>query len=437
MPARYERFLVLGLGVTGDAVVRAARGCDAQVTVIEERPGGDAAYAERVTRAAASGATVVEAPEPAVLAELVRAADILVPSPGVRARHAGIVAARTAGIPVRAEIDLAAERLGGTPLVAVTGTNGKTTVATLITAMLTASGVDAAAAGNIGVPLLDAAAEKRDVVVAEVSSFQLAFTTEAFRPRVAVFLNLAEDHLDWHESFAEYAAAKARVFEHQMGDDVLVFNADDEHTVRLAQRAPARRMSFTVADVESGPTSGQANERAAAMAAREVGATPAGITTALGQFEGLPHRMELVGERAGVRYYDDSKATNPHATLNGVDGASAPVVLVAGGRNKGLDLSVLRTLAPHLRVVIAIGEAAPEFAAAFAGLTPVVDAADMRTAVVRAAEHARPGDVVILSPACSSFDWYESYRARGDAFAAEVARLIAGPGSRRERQVTE
>jgi UDP-N-acetylmuramoylalanine--D-glutamate ligase len=434
----YTRFLVLGLGVTGDAVVRHARGRDAQVTVIEERPGGDAAYAERAARAAAAGATVVEAPEPAVLAELVAAADMLVPSPGVRAGHPAIVAARAAGIPVRAEIDLAAECLGGTPLVAVTGTNGKTTVATLITAMLTASGVDAAAAGNIGVPLLDAVGAPRDVVVAEVSSFQLAFTTEAFRPRVAVLLNLAEDHLDWHDSFAEYAAAKARVFEHQMGDDVLVFNADDEHTAQLAQRAPARRMSFTVADVERGPTRGQGNERAAALAAREVGATPAGITAALDQFEGLPHRMELVGERAGVRYYDDSKATNPHATRNGVESAPAPVVLVAGGRNKGLDLSVLRTLAPHLRAVIAIGEAATEVAAVFAGVTPVVEAADMRTAVARAAEHARSGDVVILSPACASFDWYESYRARGDDFAAEVGRLVAdGPGPALERQATE
>jgi UDP-N-acetylmuramoylalanine--D-glutamate ligase len=432
------RFVVLGLGVTGDAVVRYARGSDAQVTVIEDAPGGDAGYAERLARAVSLGAAVVEAPERDALVDLVEGADVLVPSPGARPSHPAIAAARAAGIPVRAEIDLAAERLGDTPLVAVTGTNGKTTVTVLITAMLVASGVDATAAGNIGAPLLDAAAEQNEVVVAEVSSFQLAFATETFRPRVAVLLNLAEDHLDWHGSFAGYAAAKARVFEHQMGDDVLVFNADDEHTAQLAQRAPARRVSFTVAPVEPGPTSRHANERAAAIAAGEVGATPAGIATAIREFEGLPHRMQLVAEHDGVRYYDDSKATNPHATIGAVQSAPGPVVLVVGGRNKGLDLSVLRTLAPRLRGVVVIGESAPEIAALFADLTQVVEAPDMRTAVTRAAERAQRGDAVILSPACASFDWYDSYGARGDDFAGEVARLLtAEPGPPLERQVTE
>jgi UDP-N-acetylmuramoylalanine--D-glutamate ligase len=429
-------FVVLGLGVTGDAVVRHARRSGAQVTVVEESPGRGAAYAERVAEAAALGAAVVEAPEPDALVDLVTTAEVLVPSPGVRPRHPAIVAAAAAGIPVRAEIDLAAERLGETPLVAVTGTNGKTTVTTLITAMLTASGIDATGAGNIGAPLLDAATGEHDVVVAEVSSFQLAFTTEVFRPRVAVLLNLAEDHLDWHDSFAEYAEAKAGVFRHQAADDVVVFNADDEHVARLATGAPARRVPFTVADVESGPTRDRANERAAALAAGEVGATPAGIADAIGAFAGLPHRMQLVGERDGVRYYDDSKATNPHATLGAVQGAPGPVVLVAGGRNKGLDLSVLRPIAPDLRAVIAIGEAAAEIAAVFAGLTPLVEAGDMASAVVHAADHAQPGDVVILSPACASFDRYESYAARGDDFARAVERMLARePGPSLERQV--
>jgi len=433
----YERFLALGLGVTGDAVVRYARELDAQITVIEDSPGRDAASAERVADARRRGATVVEAPAPGALPELVATADVLVPSPGVPAAHPAIAAGRAAGIPVRSEIDLAAERLGSTPLVAVTGTNGKTTVTTLVTSMLTASGVDATAAGNIGVPLLDAAAGTSEVVVAEVSSFQLVFTTEAFRPRVAVLLNLAEDHLDWHDSFADYVAAKARVFAYQSGDDVLVFNADDPRVARMATGAPARRMPFSVADVDTGDTRDHANGRAATMAAGEVGGTPAGIATALRNFEGLPHRMQLVGERAGVRYYDDSKATNPHATLAGVEGAAGPVVLIAGGRNKGLDLSALRTLAPRLRGVVAIGESGAEVAGVFAGLTPVVEAADMRSAVTRAAEQAAPGDVVILSPACASFDWYDSYGARGDDFAREVERLLTHDGPPLERQVTE
>ena len=418
----YGHIVVLGLGVTGDAIVRFGGEHDARVTVIEEEPRPGESYTERAARAKAAGAHVVERPDPGEVVDLVTNADLLVPSPGVPARHQAIEAARTAGTPVRAEIDLAAEQLGDTPLVAVTGTNGKTTVTSLITEMLTASGVDAVAAGNIGLPLLDAANAAHEVVVAEVSSFQLAFTTEAFRPRVAVLLNIAEDHLDWHETFADYAAAKGRVFAHQSNDDVLVFNADDEHAARLATTAPGRRVPFT-----PGPHARhQANALAATAAAREIGATDNGIDAALRRFEGLPHRMQLVGERDGVRYYDDSKATNPHATVAAVSEAPSPVVLIAGGRNKGLDLSVLRALAPRLRGVVAIGEAAEEIAAAFAGESTVARAGDMRSAVRLATEAAQPGDVVLLSPACASFDWYESYGARGDDFATEVARLHEG-----------
>jgi len=293
------------------------------------------------------------------------------------------------------------------------------------------------------------------VLVAEVSSFQLAFTTEAFRPRVAVVLNIADDHLDWHESTGEYVASKARVFAHQRPDDLLVFNADDEQVAALAAESTGRRVGFSVApdaadgyrvardrligpggeavaataDLRAGAPHDRANALAAAAAALEVGATAVGVRDALRRFAGLPHRLHPVGEGGGVRYYDDSKATNPHATLHAVEGASTPVVLVAGGRNKGLDLSVLRSLAPRLRAVVAIGEAAPEIETAFEGVTPVVVARDMRTAVARATELAEPGDAVILSPACASFDWYSSYGARGDDFAAEVTRQLTGSGA--------
>jgi UDP-N-acetylmuramoylalanine--D-glutamate ligase len=312
----------------------------------------------------------------------------------------------------------------------------------------------AVAAANIGRPLLDAVGTDADVVVAEVSSFQLAFTTAAFRPRVAVLLNVAVDHLDWHGSLDDYVAAKARVFRHQTSDDLLVFNADDAVTSLLAGDAPSRRLPFSVTPADPGAfrvTDGvlveaggtplvpvadlwatashdRANALAAAAAALEVGATTAGVATALRDFEGLPHRMTLVAEHDGVRYYDDSKATNPHATLRAVEGAAGPVILVAGGRNKGLDLSVLGSLAPRLRGVVAIGEAAGEIEAAFAGAVPVIRAADMATAVARAAEQAKAGDVVMLSPACASFDWYSSYGARGDDFAARVSGLPAAHG---------
>jgi UDP-N-acetylmuramoylalanine--D-glutamate ligase len=476
-----SRVLVLGLGVTGDAVVRHRAAAGDDVTVVEDAPGDDA-YRERVARAVAAGADVVEWPGPDRLAGLVRDSDLLVPSPGVNERHPAIGAARAAGVPIRAEVDLAAELAvaRGKHLVAVTGTNGKTTVTTLITSMLNQSGVPALAAGNIGLALLDAvdavagsgsaatvgkaaaaadavdartgAAGRTGVLVAEVSSFQLAFTTRAFRPNVAVLLNVAPDHLDWHGSFERYAAAKARVFAHQRPGDVLVFNRDDEVTARLAMDAPSHRVAFSMTDgvglfhVHNGAlvdTVGErvallsdppftfvshdrANALAAAAAALEVGATSAGITRALLDYPRLHHRVARVGNAGGVQYYDDSKATNPHATLSavrGFDRIDGKVVLVAGGRNKGLELSALRAVAPQLRGVVAIGEAAAEVEAAFAGAAPTARARSMQEAVVFAARRAQPGDVVLLSPACASYDWYPSYAARGDDFSRQVARL--------------
>ncbi len=454
--------VVIGMGVTGDAVARHARNIGDSVTVVEDSPDSDSAYRERVARVVATGAEVVVRPDARTLDALVTGAYLLVPSPGVREHHPAIAAARAAGVPVRAEVDLAAERATN-PIVAITGTNGKTTVTTLVAAMLAESGVDAIAAGNIGLPLLDAVTSGHEVVVAEVSSFQLAFTTAVFRPRVAVLLNLAPDHLDWHGSFDAYVAAKAHVFQYQDGDDLLVFNADDTEVVHLAARAPARAVPFSIRDGardgfrisgdalvapdggEMTPATGDwasaprdgANALAAAAAALAVGANAAGVRVALDRFEALPHRLRLVGEQGGVRYYDDSKATNPHATVSAVEGASSPVVLVAGGRNKGLDLSRLRSLAPRLRGVVAIGEAAAEVEAAFVDVVPVTRASDMREAVARARDQAQPGDVVLLSPACASFDWYESYAARGDDFAREVGRLLGRTGAPLEGQVSE
>jgi UDP-N-acetylmuramoylalanine--D-glutamate ligase len=337
----------------------------------------------------------------------------------------------------------------------VTGTNGKTTVTTLVDAMLGATGIESVAAGNIGRPLLDAAGDDVAVVVAEVSSFQLAFTTDAFAPDVAVLLNVAEDHLDWHGSADAYAAAKAELFRHQGRDGLLVVSRDDPVATRLATTAPGRVVTFGVGAFGTGtPTTGgeygvvghelvgpggvlgpvpssgaphdTANALAAAAAALAVGADVDGVARALAGFGGLAHRVQLVGERSGVRYYDDSKATNPHATSGALAGFEH-AVLIAGGRNKGLDLTVLRAHAPKLRAVVAIGEAAREVEDAFRGAVPVVGAGSMREAVVAASTYARSGDAVLLSPACASFDWYESYAARGDDFAREVAALADEP----------
>ena len=441
------RVLVVGLATTGGAVVAYTRAAGHDVTVLEDHPGG-AGYEERAQLAVAAGAELVEEPDAADAAARARAADLVVPSPGVRPGHPALVAADAAGIPVRSEIDLAAARIRSRPdaprLIAVTGTNGKTTVTTLIEAMVRAAGITTVAAGNIGRPLLDAVGDDVAVVVAEVSSFQLAFTTDAFAPDVAVLLNVAEDHLDWHGSSEEYGRAKARIFTHQGPDGLLVVNGDDPVADALAADAPGRVVRFTAGvpgpsgyGVRYGRLTGPggalgaatsnaphdvANALAAAAAAEAVGADAGAIARTLAEFPGLAHRVQLVGDADGVRYYDDSKATNPHATISALAGFDH-AVLIAGGRNKNLDLSGLRIHAPRLRAVVAIGEAADEIGATFAGLVPVVHATSMRDAVRAASERAEAGDVVLLSPACASFDWYDSYAARGDDFAREVARL--------------
>ncbi|HEV2760169.1 MAG TPA: UDP-N-acetylmuramoyl-L-alanine--D-glutamate ligase [Acidimicrobiales bacterium] len=431
-----ERALVVGLGRSGQAVARHLLVRGSSVAAVDD------------ARAAAGalGILLVERPTLDALANLVVRADVVVPSPGVPASHPVYGLARAAGVPVRGEVELAS-RWSICPLVAVTGTNGKTTVTSLVADMLNASGIPSVAAGNIGLPLSDAVAnEDLKVVVAEVSSFQLAFV-ESFRPVVAVWLNVAPDHLDWHGDVTAYVAAKARIWARQGPNDVAVVNADDPEVMAQATSAPSRvvtfglgpaRADFTVVDgwlrSPDGPLMevaalsrslphDVANALAASAAALAAGATVHGVRSALAAFAPLPHRLTLVAYSNGVRWYDDSKATNPHATVAAVRGFES-VVLLAGGRNKGLDLSELSHVAPRIRAVVAIGEAAPEVAAAFQGRVPVQPAASMAEAVVAAAAAARPGDVVLLSPGAASFDWYRSYAERGDDFAAAVHALL-------------
>jgi UDP-N-acetylmuramoylalanine--D-glutamate ligase len=440
--------LVLGLAETGLVVARRLRAEGASVTVAEDFPSDTAKYRERVAALEPLGVTLVEAPEPDRTRELVRAADLVVPSPLVRPGHVAVVAARAAGVPIRSEIDLAADR-ARVPIVAVTGTNGKTTVTSMIAAMLDASGRRSLAAGNIGRPLLDVVDEDLDVIVAEVSSFQLAFS-DTFRPRVAVMLAVTPDHLDWHGTFDEYVAAKARLVANQRADDLLVYDADDASACEVASRAPARvvgvsgradaegafrvagsdlvfpdgRVLAPIATLRRALVHDRTNALTAAAAALEVGATLDGIRDCLATYATMRHRVELVGEAMGVRWYDDSKATNPDATLRAVMSFDS-VVLLAGGRNKGLDLSPIGAAADHLRGVVAFGEAGPEVSDAMAERVPVVRANNMHDAVVAARKLAEPGDVVLLSPACASFDAYDGYAARGDDFADEVRALLA------------
>ena len=437
-----ELALVVGIGRSGEAVAAHLLAHGWQVVAIDDAPGPAGRE-----RARALGVELVESPDDDALRRLVGVAGLVATSPGVPVRHPVFRAAAEQRVPVLGEIELAWRDLDR-PVIAVTGTNGKTTVTTLVARMLVESGVAAIAAGNIGLPLSSAVGRDVDVVVAEVSSFQLQFV-DGFRPTVAVWLNLAADHLDWHPDVDSYVAAKARIWERQTPDDVAVVNADDRVVMAAAASAPGRVVTFGLGRSERvpewsvigkmlrgpvGPVVGLAelpraqphdvaNALAAAAAASLMGASVEGMRAALVGFEGLPHRLQLVAAAAGVRWYDDSKATNPHAAATAVAGFTS-VVLIAGGRNKGLDLSVLALVAEPIRAVIAIGEAAGEVTAAFDGVRPVQQAASMDEAVRLAAAVAVAGDVVLLSPGCASFDWYDSYSQRGDDFARAVRSLM-------------
>ena len=434
------RYLLVGFGVTNQAVADALvrRGNDVVVADDGAGPAARVAAQER-------GLEFFERPDPAEYERLLRAVDVLVPSPGIGDVHVALDIARRTGTPVRSEFDLAAE-WDDRPLVAITGTDGKTTVTTLTTAMLQASGVRAMAAGNTEVPLVAAIDDPAiDLFVIEASSFRIDHS-ERFAPRVGTWLNFSADHLNLHRSLDSYEQAKAKLWAHQSAADVAIGWVDDPVVMRHLHAAPARHVTFglsgadfhvdgtqlvtdtcgVLADVDELPRRfphDLTNGLAAAATALNGGATVSGCHDALVRFEGLPHRISFVGERNGVRWYDDSKATTPNATLTAT-GSFDSIVLIAGGQNKGLDLGVLAAAAPRIRAVVAIGDAAADVEAAFTGSRPVVVATSMHDAVATAERLARDGDVVLLSPACASFDWYGSYGERGDDFIENVRSLI-------------
>ena len=451
VPGRGTAVLVLGLGMSGEAAVRHLLGLGAEVTAIDEAD--DAALRERAD--ALEGARIVLG-DAAAGPNTAASVDLVVASPGVPERAPSLEAARDAGVPVWSEVELAF-RLATAPILGITGTNGKTTTTGMLAATLAEAGVRAAAAGNIGFPLVDAAVEGHEVIVAELSSFQLRHIV-SFRTPVGVLLNVADDHLDWHGTFDAYVAAKARLFERQTVEDFAIHHADDV-SARAAAGSNGTLVPFSVgvpAAGGAGVREGKivvpqgdvvyaaalrargmpalANAVAAAAAAAAFGAPLEPIARALAEFKPLPHRMEQVASIGGVSYVNDSKATNPHAVLAALDGLER-VVQIAGGRNKGLDLSSLTPAAGSVRAVVAIGEAGPEIANSFAAAgVPAEPATSMDEAVARAAAIATAGDTVLLSPGCASFDMFADYKARGESFRAAVKRLSAGnaPGGGNE-----
>jgi UDP-N-acetylmuramoylalanine--D-glutamate ligase len=386
-------------------------------------------------------------------AATLRDADLIVLSPGVPPGQQDVAAARAAGVPVMGELELASRWLRGR-IVAITGTKGKSTTTTLTGRMLEAGGHRVLVGGNIGLALSAQVDESTEdtIHVIEVSSFQLE-GAETFHPWIAVLLNFSPDHLDRHADLAEYAAEKARIFANQTPDDWALLNADDEPSQALAQDARARRLLFaTTRDLREGVlVAGEAIVRrtaegeqplvplssvkvlgrhlladvvAATAVASLAGVDPPAMVRAVENFSGLEHALEPVAEIGGVRFVNDSKATNVEAARRAIESFAPGLVVLLGGRFKGGDFADLRdALIERSASVVAIGEAAPLVRQALAPAVAVHDAADMVAAVRTAFALASPGETVVLAPACASFDMFKDYAERGRVFKREVARL--------------
>jgi UDP-N-acetylmuramoylalanine--D-glutamate ligase len=444
-----QRIVVVGLGRSGvaAALLCAARG--AHVVANDQRD--EAAFdADTAAKLRAAGCTLaLGGHDPHVFAGV----DHIVTSPGVPPPPA-LLEAAARGVPVASEIELASWFLDSGLVVGITGTNGKSTVTTLVGEMVARTGRPTFVGGNLGTPLVDVvgtdAATPAGAVVAELSSYQLERVSR-FRAHVAVLLNITEDHLDRHGTFAAYAAAKARIFHGQRAGDHAVVPAGDALLDALARAGAGvvhtfggdagevRVESGAIVDATSGlcvPVAelrirgahNVANACAAALTARLAGVPAADIAHVLRTFAGLAHRMVLVREREGVSFYDDSKATNVGAAvaaLDGLRGVHARVVLIAGGVDKGGSYAPLAAaLAEKHGAAVLIGAAAPLIEAAFAEARVPTERADsLDAAVLRAAALANPGDAVLLAPACASFDMFRSYAHRGDAFARAVLAL--------------
>jgi len=381
------------------------------------------------------------------------AADLVVTSPGVPPDEPTLVAARTRGVEVIGEVELASRWLRGR-VIAVTGTKGKSTTTTLIGRMVASDGNPVLVGGNIGVPLSSQVDDSTPETIhaVEVSSFQLE-TTTTFRPWIALWLNLAADHLDRHPDVASYAAAKARIFANQQAGDWAVVNLDDPIVMEHSERIASARVGFSpfgstddgfsvdgewivrrtptvterlvpVSAVELTGRHMLGNVVAAVATASVAGISTSAMTAALKGFRGLEHVMEPAGRIGDVAFVNDSKATNIEAARRSIESFPGRVVALVGGHFKGGDFRDLRdTVAARGRAVIAMGEAAPLVREALADLLPVIDASSMREAVERGYEAARPDGVVLLAPACASFDWFRDYAERGRVFKEEVERL--------------
>lgn len=436
-----ERALVIGAGVAGSGAARALHAEGARVVVT------DAKDERQLTSLEDLRARGIEVRAGGHDPESLEDATLVVVSPGVSPGVGIVREAIDRGLPVWGELELGA-RLCRIPYAGVTGTNGKTTVTSIVEACARAAGIDAVACGNIGRPFPEVARETHDLLVVEASSFQLSLQT-SFHPRVSVLVNLAPDHLDWHAGYPAYAEAKARIHARQEDGDVHIGNRDDPEAAAISSRARCELRWFRGGPPREGEVGYEGDElvariggehplgtvakdrpgfredaAAAAAMSLALGVDPGAAAAAIAGFRPAPHRGEVVAEVDGVRFVDDSKATNVHAAVAAIRSVE-DAVLIAGGRAKGMDLTPLRAEAGRLRAVMAIGEAAGELARVFDGVTPTTVAASIEDAVREAFAAAGPGGTVLLAPACASWDQFRDYAERGDRFAA-AARSLAG-----------
>ena len=435
---------VFGLAVAGRAVATSLRERGIEVVV-----GDDNLTREHRSFAQSIGAQVVDIARDGELQRVMSSVSVLSPAPGVPENHGVIQSARENGVSIQSEIEIAYRmeqlRSGGSrPMVAITGTDGKTTTTLMANAMLRAAGLRAEAVGNTEVPLIESLATDAQAFAIECSSFRLEHT-EQFRVPASAWLNIAPDHLDWHSSFQKYFDAKAKMWANCLPNDVVVAPIDDVNICAVARASAARVVTFgalggdyrVIENEMCGPLGpimsisrmkrslphDVTNALAAAAVCIESGlANAEHVAHALEHFENAPHRIQFVAEIGGVRWFNDSKATSPHAASVALR-AFDSIVLIAGGKNKGLDLSQMASEPHRMRAVVAIGAAADDIARAFSGVCTVVKAENMNSAVLQANELSRNGDVVVLSPGCTSYDWYSNYGERGEDFMNCVREL--------------
>jgi UDP-N-acetylmuramoylalanine--D-glutamate ligase len=452
MRLNQKKILVVGLGKSGLSVVRYLVGAGARVTVSDMKREGDLEPG-MVQEMRNLGVTLETGGH--TIGTFTRCEQIIV-SPGVPMDIAPLAAAKEKGIPVTGEMDLAVQIIQ-TPIVAVTGTNGKSTVTAFLGSLLKNAGHKVFVGGNLGTPLIDYAAggPKADVAVVEVSSFQLD-TMEGFSPLVAVLLNISPDHLDRYPNYEAYVQSKLKIFKNQGSGDFAILNDDDEalssfavqrgvSVLRYGLKKKDLRLAFVegkgiraglpgkeshLFDLQKCPLPGKHNVEnmmAAALAGLALNVEPPVIQHTMDHFQGLPHRLEPSGRIREVDFYDDSKATNVDAAIRSIGSFDRPIILIAGGRHKGGDYSPLvRVAKGRVKKAFLMGESKQLMAEAFEDQIPYATADDMEDAVTKAFSVAKPHDVVLLAPACSSFDMFTDYAHRGRAFKQAVEGLQHG-----------